>query len=334
MELIAERCPELWLLGKAGAGKSALVRLVDPQAPAPGARTRALSRHGGPGPSPEFVLVDTPGLGSAGSPQPHPVTIHRAEMDALVIVHRLDDMVSAPLNDVVRAVMKARPKLPLLLVLTGADLAGADEGRARAYLSGEISAAAGRRLDPLVLTLPPDTPPDAARAALVSGLSRLTAEIGRTRATQRLSKEERAQFERLRPLVLRHATAAGLSDAAPLVGAITVPAVQARLLSALARDNGLTWTPRRAALFASALGAGAIANFGAGYALRQGAKMVPLIGPVLGGAASMSMGFAATYALGRAAAAWLFHHARGHDPDANDLRLLYRRSYDDGPDAA
>ncbi len=334
MDLLAERCPELWLLGKAGAGKSALVQSVSAQAPAPGPRTRALSRHAGPGPAPAFVLVDTPGLGAAKSPLPHPVVARTMDVDGLIIVHRLDDMVCAPLAEVLRPVVKVRRRLPMLLVLTGADLAGADAGRAQAYLSGEISAAAGRDLKPLVLSLPPDTPTETVRAVLLPALLQMAEDIARLRASRRLSADERARFERLRPLVLRHATAAGLSDAAPLIGALTVPAVQARLLSALARDNGLTWTPRRAALFASALGAGAIANFGAVYALRQGAKMVPVIGPVLGGAASMSMGFAATYALGRAAAAWLFHHAQGHEADAADLRLLYQRSYDDGPDAA
>jgi len=323
MELTADRCPELWLLGKTGAGKTALARFVTLSAPAETSPTRAPARHSAPGAAPDYVLVDIPGLGGAGPDAPLPQA-----MDALVIVHRLDDMVTAPLLDSLRAVVARKPDTPALLVLTGADLAGSDAARAEAFLSAQITGALGRALPVLSVQLLPGGP----REPLLSALSTLAADVSRARAALRLRQEERRAFEHLRPMVLRHATAAGLSDAAPLIGAVTVPAVQARMLSALAKSHGLTWTPRRAGLFAGALGAGALANFGAAYALRQGAKLVPVVGPVVGGAAAMSLGFAATFALGRAAAAWLFHEARGEAAAPDTLRAIYAESYRDRVD--
>ena len=59
------------------------------------------------------------------------------------------------------------------------------------------------------------------------------------------------------------------------------------------------------------------------HVLRQGAKMVPVAGQTLGAAAAAGASFATTYALGRAASAWLYSTARGKEPDRASLRALY-----------
>ena len=75
-------------------------------------------------------------------------------------------------------------------------------------------------------------------------------------------------------------------------------------------------------------------RYAASFALRQGAKLVPFVGQTLGAAAAATVSFAATYALGRAASAWLYRTARGETVDAAELRKLYAdalRSARDAP---
>jgi uncharacterized protein (DUF697 family) len=105
------------------------------------------------------------------------------------------------------------------------------------------------------------------------------------------------------------------------------------MLHALARRQGVDWTPARAGLFASALGSGILLRYAAGFALRQGAKLVPFVGQTLGAAAAATVSFAATYALGRVAAAWLFRTSRGETVDAADLRQLYAEALRSARDA-
>ena len=82
-------------------------------------------------------------------------------------------------------------------------------------------------------------------------------------------------------------------------------------------------TPARLGLLASAMGIGSLVRMGTGLLVRQGVKLVPVAGQTLGAAAAAGTSFATTYALGRAASAWLYGTARGKAPDGATLRALY-----------
>ncbi|MCB1406459.1 MAG: GTPase domain-containing protein [Rhodobacteraceae bacterium] len=317
--------PVLWLLGKTGAGKTSIIRALTGAGAvgngfAPG--TREATVHDFPATEPAVRFLDTRGLGEAGHDPAEDLAAAQGLANAALGVMRYDDPVQAPVIAQLRTL-----KLPVLLVFTGADLLP-DEGareRVRAHIRKEI----GRDLPFVSLSLPPEgvvTGVEALLDALDSFMPRATAALRRA--------EEARHFLTLRPLVLRYAAMAGASDVAPVVGAAAVPAVQGALLQALARRHKVDLTPARLRLLASALGTGALVRLATSHVIRQGAKLVPVAGQTLGAAAAAGASFATTYALGRAASAWLYGTARGAPPDQKTLRGLYDQALRGARDAA
>ena len=248
-ELDPAGVPVLWLLGKTGAGKTSLVRALTGEGAvgngfAPGTRDAALFDFPATGPAVRFL--DTRGLGEAGHDSAEDLKAAQGVAHAALAVIRYDDPVQAPVIDAVRAT-----RLPVLLVFTGADLLPSDiaQERVRAGLRKAI----GRDLPFVSLALPPEgmvTGLDALLDALDSFMPRAAAALRRA--------DEARSFARLKPLVLRYAAMAGASDVAPVVGMAAVPAAQGALLQALARRHGVSLTPARLSLLASALGTGAL----------------------------------------------------------------------------
>lgn len=318
----AAPAPVLWLLGKTGAGKTSVIRALTGEGDlgngwAPGTRDAALFDF--PVQDTAVRFLDTRGLGEAGHDPTPDLAAARALAQAVLVVMRLDDPVQQPVAEALRGV-----RLPMLLVHTGADLISDPQVRDAARLRAEqmIERAVGKVLPSVTLGLPAE--------GLVSGVESLLDVLDgfmpKAAAALRRADEARA-FLALRPLVLRFATAAGAADIAPLVGVVAVPATQGAMLQALARHHQVTLTPVRLGLLASALGAGALVRLGASHALRQGIKLVPVAGQTLGAAAAAGASFATTYALGRAASAWLYGTARGAPPDRATLRALYDAAF-------
>jgi uncharacterized protein (DUF697 family) len=319
--------PELHLLGKPGTGKTAIFRMLTGRGElGTGLRmtTRVADVADLPAHAPVLRLVDHPGLMS-GKPAPE-LPAH----GAVVGVARLDDPVQAPLVDALRRLRRSRAGRRVLVVLTGAERVPDASARARvsASIRADLAQAAGGPLPWVEVGLDARgqlRDPD----MLIAALSELLPGAADAAFASAGSDQEAQAFEALRPMVLRYASAAGASDLVPILGAVGVPAAQASMLAAIARARGVDWTPARAALFASALGGGALVRMGAGFALRQGAKLVPVVGQTLGAAAAGAASGAATWALGRAAHAWLWGQAQGHPPAQGDLRALYARALRD-----
>lgn len=318
--------PTLWLLGKTGAGKSSLVRALTGMAEigsgfAPCTRTAQVFDY--PADRPVLRFLDTRGLGEAGYDPAEDLAAAEQGSHAVLVVARLDDPVQGPVSDALKTVRARRPKIPVLVVHTGADLVP-DPGvqaRARARVQAAFEAAAGGAVPSLTVGLGSGRPeaPDDLRQAIAT----LLPEVALLMLRERDWTEEAQRFAALRPLVLWYCGAAAASDAAPLVGAVSVPLLQGAMLHALAARYGVEWTPARIGLFASALGVGAVAHLAAAHALRQGAKLVPVYGQTLGAVSAATASFAATFALGRAAAAWLYRASRGESLDSADLRHIY-----------
>ncbi|PVH29312.1 kinase [Pararhodobacter oceanensis] len=306
--------PVLWLLGKTGAGKTSIVRALTGAGAvgsgfAPGTRSAAV--YDFPANEPAVRFLDTRGLGEAGYDFADDLTGAEALAQAVLAVIRYDDPVQAPVLEAVQKV-----KAPVLLVYTGADLL--PDANAQERVRAQIRKALGRDLPFVSMALPAE--------GMVSGvealLDALDSFMPKAAATLRRADEAR-DFIRHRPMVLRYAGIAGASDVAPLIGAMAVPAAQGALLQALAKRHEITLSPARLSVLASALGTGVLVRYAASHMLRQGAKMVPVAGQTLGAAAAAGASFATTYALGRAASAWMYGTARGAVPDQATLRGLY-----------
>lgn len=317
--------PEVVLIGKAGAGKSTLFAALSGQRGRVGdglaTRTQGEASIDLPADAPVMRLTDTDALRRGGNPPAD------APGRVWLAVARLDDPVQAPLADALAALRRARRGARVALALTGADRLAdpAARGRAAAAIKAELARAAGGPLPWVTLGQTPDGTVDG-----LDTLVQMLAQVLPAAAALAEDAGEPATFQRHRPLILRYATSAGAADLVPVVGVLGVTAAQGAMLAALARALGMDWTPTRAAAFAAALGGAAILRQGVGLVIRQGAKLVPVVGQTLGAAAAAATSTAATFALGRAAHAWLWAESRGQPIPASDLRALYTRALAQG----
>ncbi|MEZ5752544.1 MAG: GTPase domain-containing protein [Paracoccaceae bacterium] len=305
--------PVLALVGKSGAGKTSVIRALTGEGQigsgfAP--ETRESTLHSFPAVDPAVWFLDTRGLGEAGlDPAPMLAEV-QARAQAVLAVMRMDD----PVQDCVAEAV-AGLSMPVLGVLTGGDLVATPQREAARARAQRVVGGKGLCVE---LALPSEGMQSGIEPLLTALDSFMPHAVARLRRAQ-----EEAIFATLRPLVRRYASAAAAGDVVPLVGLGAVPAAQGAMLYALAAHYKVTLTPARLGVLASALGTGALVRMGTLHVLRQGAKAVPVVGQTLGAAAAAGASFATTYALGRAASAWLYGVAHGTETDAPALRALY-----------
>ncbi|APE44837.1 hypothetical protein BOO69_16585 [Sulfitobacter alexandrii] len=324
--------PVLWLLGKTGAGKSSLVQALTGLSGAevgngfmPCTRTAEVFDY--PPEQPLLRFLDTRGLGETGYDPAGDIAVCEGRAHAIIVLARLDDPVQGEVTDALAKVLDRR-RMPVILGLTGADLVpdAAARARAAAAIRRQFDAATGSKIDAVEVAMPPGGEPDLGdlRAALADVLPQAALLL----AARTARSTEGKAFDRVRRRVLFYAGLAGTSDVAPLIGAVSVPAAQAWMLAELGRHYEQKWTRSMSASFLGALGFGVAARYAALFGLRQVGKLVPLVGQTAVAAASGTVSFATTFALGRAAAYFLHHHRTGEAMAPADLRRVYRDALD------
>ncbi|MEX2335069.1 MAG: GTPase, partial [Pseudohongiella sp.] len=329
---LSHTLPVIWLLGKTGAGKSSLIQALTGLSEAevgngfePCTRTAAMLNF--PEDLPVMRFLDTRGLGESGYDPADDLHACERRSHVLLAVARLDDPVQGEVSAAIAAVRKRRPKTPIVIVHNGADLLPDEQARfrAREQVQQAFEKAADQTLAYVETILLPDLAAevDTGIETLVTHLDDIMPEVALLLAREERRDAERRAFAGLRARVLWYASAAGASDVAPVVGAVTVPTLQAAMLRTLGKHYAVEWTRARMTEFTVALGTGVAVRFGASYAVRQLAKLIPVYGQTAGAAASGTISFAATYALGRAAAFYLHRTQQGLAIDTQELRALY-----------
>jgi uncharacterized protein (DUF697 family)/GTP-binding protein EngB required for normal cell division len=324
--------PVIWLLGKTGAGKSSLIRTLTGLPAAQVGNgfepcTRTADMFDFPELLPVVRFLDTRGLGEAGYDPAEDLQACEQRSHVLLAVARLDDPVQAEVASALAAVRRRRPKTPIIVVHNGADLLPDEQTRfrAREQVQQMFENAVGVKLPYVETTLLPEQSSGSKTGIeqLVTELDAIMPEVALLLEKEERRDGERSAFAEIRAKVLWYSSAAGASDLAPVVGAVTVPSLQAAMLRMLGSHYSVEWTRARMTEFTLALGAGAAFRYGASYAVRQLAKFIPLYGQTAGAAAAGAISFAATYALGRAAAFYLHRTQLGLIVDAEELRALY-----------
>ena len=334
--------PVVWLLGKTGAGKSSLVRALTEATDAEIGNgfqpcTRTALAYDFPPERPLVRFLDTRGLGEAGYDPADDLQACRDRGHVLLVVCRIDDPVQGMVAEALSAITGADSNKRVILVRTGLDLVPDPEAKERAERSihTTMSRAAGQDLAAVSIALPQAGAEDAAgmdalRGALLDALPAAGLLLEKAQA----STAEQIEFLRHKRRVLRYAAAAMTSDLAPVVGLVGVPATQMKMLHELGRLYGVTWDRTTGAAFLGTMGASLGTRYAATFGLRQLSKLIPVYGQTVGAAAAGAVSFATTYALGRAAAYFLYRTSRDSPPTEAELREVYQRAFRRSSDAA
>lgn len=339
--------PVLWLVGKTGAGKSSVIQKLTGYDEVevgngfrPCTQTAAVFDY----PQQQAILrfLDTKGLGEVGYDPAEDLKLLGKQSHALIVLARVSDNEQSQITQALRAIRKsARHIKPesVLIVHSCLHQVPNDSDRQRAIQSNQQSfeQAWGKPLDyceidftdPADGLAPHDRGIDELRAALADKLPSVQLWLHQ----QRHDDAESKNFERLQPQVLWYAGTAGLSDAIPLAGLVTVPATQGKMLHSLAQQYDLQWDRRSITEFIGVLGTGFAISYLGSLGGRQLAKLVPALGQTVGSATAATVSFVSTYAIGRAACVYLYKRSVGESIDKADIQAKYKAALKEGGEA-
>lgn len=349
--------PIVWLIGKVGAGKSSIVRTLTGSSEAEIGEgfkpcTRASRVYDFPPEAPVVRFLDTRGLGEAAYDPAEDIAVAESRSHLVLAVIRVLDPVQRPLVEALSQIRARHPDWPLIVALTclheayplgtghplpypfAEDLSASDSlppdfaRSLRAQMAGlhQLPGSGAIRFVAIDFTLPADgfAPSDYGIDALWTAIGE-AAPAGleaRLRASGRARDD--ALSARAHPQIMGHASAAAAADLLPAVGLVAVPAIQGKMLLRLAAMFGQDWDARRFAEFGGCLGAGVAVRYGVDLALRQLHKLIPWWGWTAGALSAAVTSFAATYALGKAACAYLTYVRRELPVDRRNVAEAYR----------
>lgn len=336
--------PTIWLFGKTGAGKSSIIQRLTGESRATIGNgfmpcTRQSDYFNYPAQQSILRFLDTRGLGEAGYDPAQDIESLGSSSHAIMVVMRIRDAEQSAVLKGLQQIRQAGTGIAsrqLILVHTGADElpAGRDKDRAIAAQRRAARAAWGDDIDSCVVDFglheDGETLADTGQDELETMLSERIPELQLWLVKRSNRDAERQNFERLRNDVLWYAGTAAAADTLPMVGMVSVPAIQGKMLHSLASKYDTTWDRRTFAEFTAALGGGAAIRYGAGLLGRQMGKMVPIYGQVLGTATAVATTYGSTYALGRAACSYLYYRQEGVTDVAASTQARYREALIEG----
>ena len=357
-----EPAPVVWLLGLAQSGKTSIVRALTGSSRAAigdGFRpcTRTSSIYDFPSEVPVVRFLDTRGLGEVGYDPSEDIALCEDQSHLLIVVVRAAEPRPQPVLEVLRKVRKRHPDWPVVVAQTclhhGYDEQQPGHVLPYPYRDDDWQAKVPEDLRrlllaqreffagvpgkgallwvPLDFTLPEDgfEPTEYGLDALWDAIEE-AASIGLEARLRAGSDISDIYSRAAHPHIVGFSLAAGTVGALPVVDLALVPAVQAGLLRRLAGLYRQRWTARNSAEFLGLLGSGFAAAYGARLAGRSLVKLIPVWGQTAGAVLGATASGAITFALGKAACAYLGRKREGHPIDATALRQAYREGLDQG----
>ena len=329
--------PVLWLLGKTGSGKSSIIQQLTWQSSAQignGFRpcTRESSYFDYPPERPILRFLDTRGLGEVDYDAKEDIGSLGNKSHALLVVTRIRDGEQSDVLSALKQIRKTARHIrrsAIIAVHTGADEVPDEHDRHRAIQARQqaIESAWGTRVDSCATGFSRrdnsralnDLGADQLRYFIAEKVPELS--IWLKKSAHRDAEHE--NFEKLKTEVLWYAGTVAASDAIPLVGLVSVPAIQGKMLHSLAQRYGIDWSTRNFSEFTAALGTSFALRYAIGLGARQLAKLVPGFGQLAGSAFAVSVSYASTYALGRAACSYLYHKKTADVIENSELQAVY-----------
>jgi uncharacterized protein (DUF697 family) len=349
----------VWLLGKTGAGKTAIVATLtgDPRAEV-GIGFEPCTRTAGfydvPAEAPLLRFLDTRGLGEAGYDPASDISWCEEQSHLVLIAMQVSDPVQHVVLHALQQARRRHPDWPVVVAQTGLHrfyshgmshpipypYTGGAEDETQMQLPHQLRQALAYqrklfdglrgprpRFVPIDFTVPEDGFPPYDYG--LDALSRVLQEVGPVAFDALHRARAAVESDRIRakarPLIYGCGTAAAGAGAVPvpIVGVGGLAGVIAMMLRALAIRYQIAWTPRAFGQFSGAIGGGALGWWTLRYSLRELLKLIPIVGTVAAGALNAAAGFAVTVAIGEAACVWLAYQRRGLSAPNDEVRRAF-----------
>lgn len=351
--------PVIWLLGKTGAGKTAIIATItgDPRA-AIGAGfepcTRTATFYDVPREVPLIRFLDTRGLDEADYDPAKDIAWCEDQSHLVLAVMQASDPLQDSILRVVREARRRHPDWPVVVAQTGLHrlypagfghpqpypFTGGREDEVNPFLPHALRQAVAHQRQlfaglsgpkpqfvPLDFTLLEDgfSPQDFGIEALRCVLEAEGISAYATLHHARSDAESDRMRARARPLIYGYGVAAAGAGAVPipLLGVSGLAGILALMLRTLAARYQVAWTPQTFAQFSGAIGGGAVLWWGLRYGAREIFKLIPVVGTATAGALNAAAGFAVTTAMGEAACVWLSYRRRGQTAPADEVRRAF-----------
>jgi uncharacterized protein (DUF697 family)/predicted GTPase len=342
------------MLGKVQSGKSSIVqRLTGATEAEVGEGFRPMTKTARifdfPPEAPMVRFLDTRGLGETGYDPAEDIAASERQAQLLMLVLRAGDPAQDAVFHAVQAIRARHPAWPVVVAQTwlhalypfppahpqpypfGSEEAPVPSALARALAHQRQQFAGLGGTGPVVFVPLDFTHPDDGLAPADYGLDALLAALSEALPRAVMARIEALHADRggriaagARSAVLGYAVAAGAADALPIVAIGAVPAIQGAMLRTLGSRFSVEWKGSDVASLLGAVGTAALVRQGVGFALKQGAKLIPVYGQIGGAAAASLSSFAFTYALGYAACVYLKGRRSGIAASTGDIQEAYR----------
>lgn len=347
--------PIVWLTGKTGAGKTAIVSVLSghPRAEVekgfmPCTPTARVFDY--PEDAPVIRFLETRGIESRRYKPAEDIAWAEGQPHLILAAMRVSDPGQQAVRSVLRTARKRHPDWPIVVAQTGLhdlyppgmthpDPDAFAEGATpdREALRAPHQALARQRglftrlrgaapvFVPIDFTGTADgySPPDYRSEALRGALAAAGLPVLAGFPTARQGAFE----NRLSAIVLSHAAmaAGGASIPLPFADMATFATMNGLMLRTLGQQYEVAWTSAAFSRFFSALGLESLLGWGLGFGLMEAVKLIPLLGSFAGDAINGALAFRMTAGFGQAACVWLDYQRRGEIAPQADIRAAFAK---------
>ena len=358
--------PVVWLLGKTGAGKTAIIAtLTGDRRAEVGAGfepcTRTAAFYDVPAEVPMIRFLDTRGLDEADYDPAKDIAWCEDQSHLLLVVMQAADPLQGNVLRVVREARRRHADWPVVVAQTGLHrlypagarhpepypFTGGPEDESNPLLPQALKRALAHqrqllddlrgtraRFVPLDFTLPEDGFPP--QDFGIEALRRVLEEEGLSAFETLHHARSDAESDRIRaaarPLIYGYGVASAGAGAVPipLLGVSGLAGMLALMLRTLARRYRIAWTRGAFAEFTAAIGGGALVWWALRYGMREMLKLVPVVGTAAAGALNAAAAFAVTAGVGEAACVWLSYRRRGQTAPPEEVRRAFAQGLAEG----